>query len=79
MGDTMENIHDNIYDVIQNITLESFGLVMVLVTVILSLITTVLVIFEVFGIGRIFATFTLVAMAGAFVSLGVYNVTKEDD
>lgn len=79
MGDTMENIHDNIYDVIQNITLESFGLVMVLVTVILSLITTVLVIFEQYSAGRLFATFTLVAMAAAFVSLGVYNVTKEDD
>lgn len=75
----MENIHDNIYDVIQNITLESFGLVMVLVTVILSLITTVLVIFEQYSAGRLFATFTLITMAGAFVSLGVYNVTKEDD
>ena len=79
MGEVMENIHDNIYDRIDKITLESFGLFLVLVTVILALITTVLVIFEQYGTARLIATFTLINMAGAFVSLGVYNVTKEDD
>ena len=78
MGETMENIHDNIYDRIEKLTLESVGLFLVLVTVILALITTVLVIFEQYSIARLIATFTLIAMAGAFVSLGVYNVTKED-
>lgn len=78
MGETMENIHDNIYDHIEKMTLETLGLIFVLVTVILALITTVLVIFEQYGIARLIATFTLIAMAGAFVSLGVYNVTKED-
>jgi ABC-type uncharacterized transport system fused permease/ATPase subunit len=79
MGETMENIHDNIYDRIEKLTLESFGLFLVLITVVLSLITTTLVIFEQYGTARLIATFTLINMAGAFVSLGVYNVTKEDD
>lgn len=79
MSELSENIHDNIYDRIDKITLESFGLFLVLVTVILALITTVLVIFEQYGTARLIATFTLINMAGAFVSLGVYNVTKEDD
>lgn len=79
MGETMENIHDNIYDRIEKLTLETLGLIFVLVTVILALVTTVLVIFEIYGAARLIATFTLINMAGAFVSLGVYNVTKEDD
>ena len=79
MSDLTENIHDNIYDRIDKITLETFGLFMVLVTVILALITAILVVFEQYGPGRLIATFTLIAMAAAFVSLGVYNVTKEDD
>lgn len=79
MSELSENIHDNIYDRIEKLTLESVGLFLVLVTVILALITTVLVIFEQYGIARLIATFTLIAMAGAFVSLGVYNVTKEGD
>ena len=79
MSDLTENIHDNIYDRIDKITLETFGLFMVLVTVILALITAILVVFEQYGTARLIATFTLIAMAAAFVSLGVYNVTKEDD
>ena len=79
MGETMENIQMNIYEKMEKMTLETLGLFMVLVTVILALVTTVLVIFEQYGIARLIATFTLIAMAGAFVSLGVYNVTKEDD
>ena len=79
MGETMENIQMNIYEKMEKMTLETLGLFMVLVTVILALVTTVLVIFEQYGIARLIATFTLVVMAGAFVSLGVYNVTKEDD
>lgn len=79
MGETMENIQMNIYDRMEKMTLETLGLIFVLVTVILALITTVLVIFEIYGTARLIATFTLIAMAGAFVSLGVYNVTKEDD
>ena len=79
MSELSENIHDNIYERMERLTLETFGLFMVLVTVILALVTTVLVIFEQFGVARLIATFTLIAMAGAFVSLGVYNVTKEDD
>ena len=43
------------------------------------MITTTLVIFEQYMAARLIATFTLITMAGAFVSLGVYNVTKEDD
>lgn len=78
MGETMENIQMNIYERMEKMTLETLGLIFVLVTVILALITTVLVIFEQYGIARLIATFTLIAMAGAFVSLGVYNVTKED-
>ena len=79
MSDLTENIHDNIYDRIDKITLETFGLFMVLVTVILALITAILVVFEQYGTARLIATFTLIAMAAAFVSLGVHNVTKEDD
>ena len=79
MGETMENIQMNIYDRMEKMTLETLGLFMVLVTVILALVTTVLVIFEQYPTARLIATFTLIAMAGAFVSLGVYNVTKEDD
>lgn len=79
MSDLTENIHDNIYDRIDKITLETFGLFLVLVTVILALITAILVVFEQYGTARLIATFTLINMAGAFVSLGVYNVTKEDD
>ena len=79
MGEVMENIHDNIYDRMQRMTLESFGLILVLITVVSALVTTVLVIFEQYPTARLIATFTLIAMAGAFVSLGVYNVTKEDD
>ena len=79
MGEVMENIHDNIYDRMQRMTLESFGLILVLITVVLALVTTVLVIFEQYNNARLIATFTLIAMAGAFVSLGVYNVTKEDN
>ena len=79
MGETMENIQMNIYEKMERMTLETLGLFMVLVTVILALVTTVLVIFEQYPTARLIATFTLIAMAGAFVSLGVYNVTKEDD
>ena len=79
MGETMENIQMNIYEKMERMTLETLGLFMVLVTVILALVTTVLVIFEQYSTARLIATFTLIAMAGAFVSLGVYNVTKEDD
>lgn len=79
MGETMENIQMNIYEKMEKMTLETLGLFMVLVTVILALVTTVLVIFEQYPTARLIATFTLIAMAGAFVSLGVYNVTKEDD
>ena len=79
MSDITENIHDNIYDRLDKITLETAGLAMVLVTVVLALITAILVVFEQYGAGRLIATFTLITMAGAFVSLGVYNVTKEDD
>ena len=79
MGETMENIQMNVYERMEKMTLETLGLIFVLVTVILALVTTVLVIFEQYGIARLIATFTLIAMAGAFVSLGVYNVTKEGD
>jgi H+/Cl- antiporter ClcA len=79
MSDIGENIQDNIYEKLEKITLETFGLFLVLVTVILALITAILVVFELYGTGRLIATFTLVTMSGAFVSLGVYNVTKEDD
>ena len=79
MGEAMENIQMNIYEKMEKMTLETLGLFMVLVTVILALVTTVLVIFEQYPTARLIATFTLIAMAGAFVSLGVYNVTKEDD
>lgn len=79
MGETMENIQLNIYERMEKMTLETLGLIFVLVTVILALVTTVLVIFEIYGTARLIATFTLINMAGAFVSLGVYNVTKEDD
>ena len=79
MGETMETIQLNIYERMEKMTLETLGLIFVLVTVILALVTTVLVIFEIYGTARLIATFTLINMAGAFVSLGVYNVTKEDD
>ena len=79
MGEKIEDIGDSIRDKMQKMTLETLGLIFVLVTVILALVTTVLVIFEQYGTARLIATFTLIAMAGAFVSLGVYNVTKEDD
>ena len=79
MGETMENIQMNIYEKMERMTLETLGLFMVLVTVILALMTAILVVFEQYGTARLIATFTLIAMAAAFVSLGVYNVTKEDD
>lgn len=79
MSELSENIHDNIYDRIDKMTLETLGLIFVLVTVILALITTVLVIFEQYGASRLIATFTLVAMGGAFVSLAVHEITAEDD
>ena len=78
-GDRMENIGDNIREGMSRMTLETTGLIFVLVTVILALITTTLVIFEQWGTSRLFATFTLVAMGGAFVSLAVHQITGEDD
>ena len=79
MGEALENIGDNIRESMSKLTLETTGLIFVLVTVILALITTVLVIFEQWGTSRLFATFTLVAMGGAFVSLAVHQITEEDD
>lgn len=79
MGETLENIGDNIRDGMSKLTLETTGLIFVLVTVILALITTVLVIFEQYGAARLIATFTLLAMGGAFVSLAVHQITEEDD
>ena len=78
-GDRMENIGDNIRESMSKLTLETTGLIFVLVTVILALITTTLVIFEQWGTARLIATFTLVAMGGAFVSLAVHQITEEDD
>ena len=78
-GDRMENIGDNIREGMSRMTLETTGLIFVLVTVILALITTVLVIFEQYGAARLIATFTLLAMGGAFVSLAVHQITEEDD
>ena len=79
MGEALENIGDNIRESMSKLTLETTGLIFVLVTVILALITTVLVIFEQCGAARLIATFTLVAMGGAFVSLAVHQITEEDD
>ena len=79
MGEALENIGDNIRDGMSKLTLETTGLIFVLVTVILALITTVLVIFEQYGAARLIATFTLLAMGGAFVSLAVHQITEEDD
>lgn len=79
MSDRIEDIGDSIRDKMQKMTLETTGLIFVLVTVILALITTVLVIFEQYGAARLIATFTLVAMGGAFVSLAVHEITAEDD
>lgn len=79
MGEALENIGDNIRESMSKLTLETTGLIFVLVTVILALITTTLVIFEQWGTSRLFATFTLVAMGGAFVSLAVHQITEEDD
>lgn len=79
MGEALENIGDNIRESMSKLTLETTGLIFVLVTVILALITTILVIFEQWGTARLFATFTLVAMGGAFISLAVHQITEEDD
>ena len=79
MGEALENIGDNIRESMSKLTLETTGLIFVLITVILALITTTLVIFEQWGTSRLFATFTLVAMGGAFVSLAVHQITEEDD
>lgn len=79
MGEALENIGDNIRESMSKLTLETTGLIFVLVTVILALITTTLVIFEQWGTARLIATFTLVAMGGAFISLAVHQITEEDD
>jgi len=79
MGETLENIGDNIRDGMSKLTLETTGLIFGLITVILALITTILVIFEQWSIARLIATFTLLTMGGAFISLAVHQITQESD
>ena len=79
MNNNMDNLNENVMDMIRNkMTLESFGMLMVLITVVASLISTVLVIFNCITASKIFAVLTIITLVIAFVSLAVDMLFKED-
>lgn len=79
MNNNMDNLNENVMDMIRNkMTLESFGMLMVLITVVASLISTVLVIFNCITASKIFAVLTIITLVVAFVSLAVDMLFKED-
>lgn len=60
-------------------TLKRFGLVMVLVTVILSLAGSMLVIFEQYTAGRVFATLTMLTLATAFIAMAINTLFAKEE
>ena len=79
MSESMDNLNENVVDMIRSkITLESFGLLMVLVTVVASLVSTVLVIFNCIIASKIFAVLTIITLVVAFVSLAVDMLFREE-
>lgn len=79
MNNNMDNLNENVMDMIRNkMTLESFGMLMVLITVVASLISTVLVIFNCITASKIFAVLTIITLVIAFVSLAVDMLFKEE-
>lgn len=79
MSESMDNLNENVMDMIRSkMTLESFGLLMVLVTVVASLVSTVLVIFNCITASKIFAVLTIITLVVAFVSLAVDMLFREE-
>jgi len=79
MNNNMDNLNENVMDMIRNkMTLESFGMLMVLITVVASLVSTVLVIFNCITASKIFAVLTIITLVVAFVSLAVDMLFKEE-
>ena len=67
----IDEILENIETMIRSTSLETVALVLILATVVLSLTTSMLAVFEVWEAARIVATMTMISLLMAFVSLAV--------
>jgi len=75
----IETLTENVPDMVRSMSLETFGLIMILVTVVLSLTATILTIFELWMIARAVATLTVICLVVAFISLSVHLLFFRDD
>ena len=67
----IDDITDNVRRIIRHASLEAVALIMILVTVVLSLTSSILSIFELWAASRITATATMVSLMASFILLAI--------
>jgi hypothetical protein len=67
----IDDITDNVRRIIRHASLEAVALIMILVTVILSLTSSIMSIFELWTASRITATATMVSLMASFILLAI--------
>ena len=75
----IDGITEGIPDALRSWSLRTYGLIFVLLTAVLSITASILVIFEIYGAARIFATATVIGSALSAVILTIWAIFFEDD
>ena len=75
----IDGITEGIPDALRSWSLRTYGLIFVLITAVLSITASILTIFEVYGIAKIFATATVIGSALSAVILTIWAIFFEDD
>ena len=75
----LDAITEGIPDRLRSWTLKTYGLIAVLIAAVLSITASILTIFEIYGVARIFATMTMVVLAIACVVLSIYAIFIDRD
>lgn len=75
----LETLTENVPDMVRSMSLETFGLIMILVTVVMSLTATIFTIFELWMVAKVVATITIVCLVVAFVSLSIDILFFKED
>ena len=75
----LDGITEGIPDRLKSWSLRTYGLVLVLITAVLSITASILTIFEIYDAARIFATATVIGSALSAVILTIWAIFFEDD
>ena len=75
----LDEITEGIPDRLKSWTLRTYGLIAVLMTVVLSVMASILTIFEIYGAARVFATATIIGSALSAVLLAIWTIFIQDE